>query len=118
MNFYGPRTQRLIEETVVNDVQIAYEVPVGKKFWLVEAMLVTVATGAGRAYVAIHNAAHVHIRHLCSVNVRENNKGVVLADHFEPGYPIEMAATEHLMVTSDSGNITAECDAFGFEVDA
>ena len=118
MQFYGERTQTLLEQTVVNDAAIVYEVPVGKKFLLIECMLVTVATGAGRAYVAIHNEAHVHIRHLCSVNVRENNKGVVLADHFEPGWPIELLATQHLMVTSDSGNIIAECDGFGYEVDA
>lgn len=118
MEFHGARTQIIDEAVATNATVVAYTVPTGKKFFLVECMLVTDAGATGNGMIELRTDLDVHIRHLCDMDVRENNKGVIPADHFNPCWPIEMSAGQDIAVTSDSGSLAAQCDFFGFEVDA
>ena len=117
MDFHGPRTQIFKEAKATNSNAIIYTVPIDKVFWIIESMLVTDAGAAGKAEVEIRDENDVHIRHLNFVDVRSNNQGIVCADHFEPGWPIEMSAGEDIVVISDTGSLEAHADIFGFEVD-
>lgn len=118
MNFDGPRTQILTEAIATNETVVVYTVPTGKVFWLIECMLVMDAGATGTGEVEIRTNAGVHIRHLCNINIRENNKGIVPSDHFEPGWPVEMSEGQDISVMSDTASLAAQCDIFGFEVDA
>lgn len=118
MEFHGPRTQILEEVAVTEDIAVVYTVPEGKKFFLIESMLITNAGANGIAHAEIRSALNVHIRDINFVHVRANNQGIVFADHFEPGWPVEMSAGEDIAVTSDTASLEAQCDLFGFEVDA
>ena len=118
MNFDGPRTQILTEAIATNETVVVYTVPVGKKFFLIETMLVMDAGATGTGEVEIRSDAGAHIRHVCNINIRENNKGIVPSDHFEPGWPIEMSEGQDISVMSDTASLAAQCDIFGFEVDA
>ena len=118
MEFHGPRTQILEEGKATDEAVVVYTVPVGKKFYMIESILVVDAGATGTAQVEIHTEAHVHIRHLNWMMIRENNKGIIPADHCHPAWPIEMSAGEHIMVSSNAAFLEAQCDIFGFEVDA
>jgi len=118
MEFHGPRTQITTEAIATDETVVVYTVPTGKKFCLIECMLVTDAGATGSGMVEIRTPLGVHIRHLNHMDVRENNKGVIPADHFEPGWPIEMSVGQDIAVTSDSASLAAQCDIFGFEVNA
>jgi len=118
MEFHGPRTQIFKEIIATNETLVVYTVPTGKKFYLVESMLVMDAGATGEGYVEVRSPTNVHIRHINHVDVRENNKGVIPGDHFEPGWPVELTVGENIAVVSDSASLAAECDVFGFEVDA
>ena len=115
MEFHGPRTQILAEKTATDSSEIVYTVPVGKKFFMIESILVVDAGATGNAEVEIHTPTHVHIRHLNWISIRENNKGIIPADHCEPSWPIELLAGQHIMVTSDTASLEAQADIFGFE---
>ncbi len=117
MNFDGPRTQIIAEGKATDASVVVYTVPVGKKFWLIESMLVTDAGATGTAEVEWQDELGVHVRHFNFMDVRENNKGVIPADHFEPDWPIEMGPCCTIVVISDSASLEAQCDLFGFEVD-
>lgn len=118
MEFHGPRTQIFKEVIATDEIVVVYTVPVGKKFLLIESMLVTDAGATGEGYVEVRSETDVHIRHLNHMDVRENNKGVIPGDHFEPGWPVTLTAGQNIAVVSDSASLEAECDIFGFEVDA
>ena len=121
MNFqklYGTLDQIIDEAVATDETVVVYTVPAGKKFDLVEAMLVTDAGATGTGSVEIRSPADAHIRHLCHMDVRENNKGVVPADHFQPCYPLTLTAGQDIAVVSDSASLEAQCDIFGFESDA
>ncbi len=118
MEFHGPRTQILDEAVATNETVIVYTVPVGKKFFLIEAMLVMDAGATGVGEVEIRSVANAHIRHICHMDVRENNKGIITSDHFEPGWPVEMSIGQNIAVSSNTGSLEAQCDIFGFEVNA
>jgi len=118
MNFHGPRTQIFKEAIVTDDTVVVYTVPVGKKFFLVESMLVTDAgAGSGVAFVEIRNVEDVHIRHINNVRIK-SQAGVILADHFEPGWPVELPAGWDIALTSSVANLITEIDLFGFETNA
>ena len=118
MEFHGPRTQIIDEATAVNETTIVYTVPSGKKFFLIESMLKTDAGATGTAEVEIRDNSDVHLRDINFMDVRENNKGVIPADHFNPCWPIEMSEGEDICVISDSASLEAQADIFGFEVNA
>ena len=118
MEFHGSRTQVIDEAIATDERVVVYTVPVGKTFWLIEVMLVMDAGATGEGYVELRTDAGVHIRHICHIDVRENNKGVIPGDHFEPGWPIELTVGQDIAVVSDSASLAAECDIFGFETNA
>lgn len=118
MEFHGPRTQIFREAKIIDGTIIVYTVPTGKKFFLIESALVTDAGATGSAFVEIRDVLDAHVRHINFMDVRSNNQGIVGADHFEPGWPVEMAAGEDIAVQSSTSSLEAECDIFGFEVDA
>ena len=118
MDFHGPRTQIFKEETVTDGTEIVYTVPVGKEFHFIEAMLRTDAGATGVSEIEVRDENDVHIRHVCNMDVRENNKGVVPADHFEPAYAPVLPAGWDITVISDSASLEAQADIFGFEVPA
>ncbi len=118
MDFHGPRTQILVEKIATDETVIVYTVPVEKEFHLVEAMLRTDAGATGEAEVGIRDENDVHVRHICNMDVRENNKGVVPADHFEPAFAPVIPAGYDIVVISDSASLAAQCDLFGFETPA
>ena len=118
MEFHGERTQIILEEVATDETVVVYTVPTGKKFWLIEAMLVTDAGATGTAEVEIRSATDVHLRHICWADVRSNNQGIVLGDHFEPGWPVEMSAGQDIAVTSGAASLEAQADIFGLLVDA
>ena len=116
MTFKGPRVKILEEAIATNETVVVYTVPEGKVFKLVEAMLVTNAGAAGTAELMIHNSGHV--RHIGFVDVRTNNQGIVLADHFNPSEPIPLPYGCAIQVVSDTALLAAEADIFGWEEDA
>ena len=118
MDFHGPRTQILQEGIATDESVIVYTVPVGKEFHIVECMLVTDAGATGVGEVEIRDENDVHVRHLCNMDVRENNKGVIPADHFEPAFAPVIPAGYDIAVMSDSASLAAQCDLFGFETPA
>ena len=118
MEFHGPRTQILTHQTVTDGTAVVYTVPVGKIFWLIESMLKTDAGATGAADVKIRDESDVIKRHINWMDVKENNKGIIPGCHFCPCWPVEMSAGEDIAVTSDSASLEAECDVFGFEVNA
>ncbi len=118
MDFHGPRTQIFKEVIATDETKIVYTVPVGKEFHLVEAMLRTDAGATGEAEIGIRDEDDVHVRHICNMDVRENNKGVVPADHFEPAFAPVLLEDWDICVVSDSASLAAEADIFGFETPA
>ena len=92
--------------------------PAGKKFFLIESMLKTDAGAAGVANGEIRTALDAHIRNINFIDLITNDQAVALPDHFEPGWPVEMAAGEDIAVTSDAASLEAQLNIFGFEVDA
>ncbi len=117
MEFHGPRTQILKEAAVTNDTAVVYTVPAGKKFFLIESMLKTDAGAAGVGHGEIRTALDVRIRYINFIDVITNDQAVALADHFEPGWPVELAVGEDIAVTSDVASLEAQLNIFGFEVD-
>ena len=118
MEFDGLKTQITLEDTVANGIQIIYTVPANKKFFLIEATLITDAGAVpGICTIEYRNGSDVHVRHLCALDIR-SAVGVIPADHFEPGWPIEIPEGFDIVVTSDTGSLTADGDIVGFEVDA
>lgn len=118
MDFHGGRTQIRTEGTATNATVVAYTVPAGRKFFLIEAMLNTDAGAVGSAYAEIRNALDVHVRNICFVNVQAVTEGVVLGDHFEPGFPVELAEGETVAVVSGVALLVAQLGISGFEVGA
>ena len=118
MNFHGPRTQLFPSAKVTEGTEVVYTCPAGKKFFMIESLLVSDVGAAGKAEVVLRDAEDVHIRHLNWMLIRENNKGVIPSDHCEPAYPIELTAGMNVAVVSDAASLEAQCDMFGMETDA
>lgn len=118
MGYRGPNRTQILEEAIAtNETVIVYTVPVGKVLWLIEAMLVTDAGATGTGEVELRTDADAHIRHVCFVDVRSNNQGIVVADHFQPCRPVKLTAGQDIAVISSAGSLAAQADIFGFEVD-
>lgn len=117
MEFHGPRTQILAENTATNATVIVRTVPAGKKFFLIESMLSTNGGAAGIAQVAIRDAADAHVRYINRIDSL-SAVGAAPADHFEPGWPVELPAGYDITVISGVGALIAEAGIFGYEVDA
>ncbi len=118
MDFHGPRTQIFKEENATNETVIIYTVPDGKEFHFIEATLKTDAGAAGTAELGVRDGDDVLVRHVCFVDVRSNNQGIVGGDTFEPAFAPVIPAGYDIFVTSDTGSLEAEGDIFGFEVPA
>ncbi len=118
MDFHGPRDQIFKEATVTNGTVVVYTVPEGKIFYLIESMLVTdVGAGSGVTFVAIRDGDDAHVRHLNNVRIK-SQAGVILADHFEPGFPVDLPAGYDIALTSSIGSLLCEVDIFGMLVNA
>ena len=119
MEFHGPRTQILTEANIANGNITVYTVPAGKKFYLIEASLhVTTGTPAsGLGNGSIHNDLDVHQRDIVHIEVGANPQ-TVLADHFNPGWPVELLAGWTIQADSSAAAVVVDCDIFGLEVDA
>ena len=115
---YGSSTQIIAEMAVTNTTGIIYTVPAGKVFHLVDANLKTNAGAAGVGDMSLHDSDTIHIRHICFVDVRSNNQGIVNMDHFDPAHPMKLTAGQYIEVESDTGSLEAEGDIFGFESNA
>ena len=116
MTFKGSRVQIVEEAIATNETVAVYTVPEGKVLKLVEAMLVTDAGATGTAEIEVFNSEH--IRHICFADIRSNNQGIVLADHFQPSEPLKLPFGCIINVISDIALLAAQADIFGWEEDA
>lgn len=117
MYFDGPRTQILTGGQADNSTVAAYTVPVGKKFYLISAMVRTDGGAAGEVRGLIRNAADAiqcglgHIA--CKTLV-----GMINSAPFEPGWPVELAEGWDIAIASSAAGLLGGIDIFGYEVDA
>ncbi len=116
MEFHGPRTQILDEGIATNQTTIVYTVPANKKFFLVESMVHPTTVAIGIGYVEIRNGSGVRVRHLNQINI-DTQIGESPADHFNPGWPVELPEGYDITIVSNAAGLTVEGDIFGFEVD-
>lgn len=116
MDFHGPRTQILENDTAENTTTVVYTVPVGKTFWLVEAELSCDAGAIGISKASIRNELDVYQRSICCVKIGATATAIK-ADHFNPGFPVELKTGWDIIVESDVSGLVSALSIFGFEVD-
>lgn len=114
MEFHGPRTQKLIEDNATDETAVLYTVPSGKKFWLISAMLSTDGGAVGYATIEIRNDSDVRQIRTNKVDV-ESAIGLETADHFEPGWPVELLEGWDIAIISSAASLVASGDIFGYE---
>jgi len=116
MEFHGPRTQILDNDTAENTTTVIYTVPANKIFHLIETSLSCDSGAIGFAKAAIRNDSDVIQRYINCIKVGAVATAVK-ADHFNPGFPVELLAGWDIVVSSDIASLIANLGIFGFEVD-
>ena len=118
MEFHDPsRVQTLLEDEATDETVIMYTVPVGKQFHIVSSILFTDNGAIGFASIAVVTAADVHKQYLNQLSVK-TEIGIIPADHYTPGWPMDLVAGEKIVLFSSVASLVAKGDLFGYEANA
>lgn len=116
MNFYGPRTQILKQDSVAGSTTVVYTVPTGKKFWLVSSLVTTDGSAIGSVRGVIRNESAV-IQEVIGQITLKSLPVVCPGCPFNPCFPVELLEGWDLAIISDAGSLIGVLNIFGFEVD-
>jgi len=116
MDFYGPRTQILLEDSAINDDVIVYTVPVGKIFHLISAGVSTDGGAIGTVKGCIHNELDVLQKTIGKMKIGATTL-VFPSIPFSPNWPVKMIAGWYLCIHSDAVLLEGTLSIFGLEVD-
>jgi len=117
MEFHGPRTQILLEDSAINEDVTVYTVPVGKKFYLISAGTSTNGGAIGSIYACVKNALGVVQKTIGAMKIGATTL-VFPSIPFSPGWPVTLTAGWYMCVHSDAALLEGTLSIFGFEVDA
>ena len=116
MDFHGPSTQILLEDSATDDETIIYTVPVNKIFHLISAGTSTDGGAIGTVRGCIKNALGVIQKTIGLMKVGATTL-VFPSIPFSPGWPVKMTAGWNMCIHSDAAILEGTLSIFGLEVD-